>query len=146
MHDENSLFVAHNEADPPGSIQLDSGRQVTLSALNQWRTYAGWLEGLPSPEHNKDIIAGVIDKERNRGHEPFFVVPVEVERERGTFLPSVVCVADFESSATAHDPDGIGSCLTIVWFQDAFALPIEQDVVEKIRRVNWDTNAWDWVP
>lgn len=55
---------------------------------------------------------------------------------------SVCCCALFESSPI-DDQAGMLSELTIVWFQDGFALPIDPYVIEQIQAVDWTNEAVD---
>jgi hypothetical protein len=43
-------------------------------------------------------------------------------------------------------PDEIWSALTVIWFQDEFAFPIDPLVLIEIASIDWDAHAVAWVP
>jgi hypothetical protein len=52
-------------------------------------------------------------------------------------------LATFESPTPARDQKADISSLTIVWFQEELALPIDPAIVEQIRAVDWRSHAKD---
>jgi hypothetical protein len=138
-------------------IRLTSGRYIHLEQLYQYRTYAGLMEGLPPPELNQDLIrdaVGFAEGNLLGGGQPFLIQPVERDlavseevRQRYPYplrkLPSVVCLAAFESVPPARDQTECYSFLKIVWFQEEFALPIDPEVEKQIREVDWNRLAVD---
>jgi hypothetical protein len=38
------------------------------------------------------------------------------------------------------------SILAVVWFQETFALPIDESVLERIKAIDWDRLAEAWCP
>jgi hypothetical protein len=127
-------------------IQLGSGREIHLSSLNQSWTYEGLLEGLPTREMNRRRIEGVVAEERAKSHGVWVVPPYETPIPydgRYPFgeparLPYVQCIAEFRSPGGDLVTD---SRLTIVWFQEEFALPIDATILEQIRRIDWSELA-----
>lgn len=55
----------------------------------------------------------------------------------GIRIPYITCYGLFNSSIIP----GFGSSLTIVWYQDGFATPIEESVLEHIKTIDWDKVA-----
>jgi hypothetical protein len=53
-------------------------------------------------------------------------------------------VGVFDSFPPARDQLEHGSSLTIVWFQENFALPIDKTVLDSIQAIDWNAVAWDW--
>ncbi len=96
-------------------------RIIALRELHQSRFHAGLMEGLPT-EQPIELS----------GRYPFGT-PAK--------LPSIARVGDFYSAPIAHDPESDGSCLTIVWFQESFALPIDPEVLTASQRLDWDRLA-----
>jgi hypothetical protein len=43
-------------------------------------------------------------------------------------------------------PDEIWSALTVIWFQDEFAFPIDPLVLIEIASIDWDAHAVAWEP
>jgi len=146
-------------------IQLNSGRVVQLEELNQRFTYEGLQGGVPTSKMNQEII----ERALNRAVSPFLkegpllIQPVEVAIEASDLelespkwkwkredsgeparIPDILCEGRFESSSPVHDTSQDGSSLVIVWFQNAFALPIDPEIVEQIKAIDWESAAHDW--
>jgi hypothetical protein len=143
-------------------IVLRSGRRLTLQSLDQRMTYAGWLEGVPSREWNDRIIEAPL-KEAGDGTEdearPALIAPARRDylRKPGDmtghramggqvpeWLPMVTCVAVLRATAPARDPSKDGSTLTVVWFQDEYALPIDESVLQQLQSIDWEQSAADF--
>lgn len=141
-----------------GVIRLDGGRSIRLSRLHQYATYAGLLAGLPDEEMNRRRIQDASDFARETLRFIGFprLIPPRVtvkefpargasEARTGHFLPGITCIGEFVSSPPARDPGMLLSSVTLVWHQDDFAPPIADDVLEEIRRLEWDAMAEDWI-
>jgi hypothetical protein len=120
--------------------------------LQQELTYEGLLEGLPTTKWNRRIIEAALARTAERTQEtPWLFEPVETpiawSEERPypfgepSSLPGVLCVGEFASRQ--HDRSGMWgiSCLTIVWFQDEWALPIDPSALEAIQKIDWNALA-----
>jgi hypothetical protein len=57
-------------------------------------------------------------------------------------LPRVECMADLSSSPVK---DGDGSSLTVVWYQDHSALPIADEIIDQIKKLDWRKLAVDFI-
>ncbi len=135
-------------------IKLQSGRTIFLEKLHQEQTYAGMLEGTPRKALNDRTIARwqkqILEHEGDRG---VLIEPVRRTIPSGLagnemfgpaeVLPDIVCVGLFHSSPVRNEPEHF-SLLSILWFQDDFALPIEPSVVEQIRKLDWENLAYNW--
>ncbi len=134
-------------------IKLESGREIGLESLNQEKTYANLLEGLPRIPFNNHIIEGW-----RRRYESSGLVVIEPVRKgdpnpKGQpdddiwgpveFLPPIVCVGMFQSEPVRNEREDF-SLLNILWFQDTFALPIDPEVVAQIRKLDWENLAFNW--
>lgn len=145
-------------------LSLNCGRAITLEALQQKTTYAGLLEGTPIPRINDSIIEGVLENARNiswAGTRPHLVVPPrrdylrtpgDMSSDRMTpalpqwvpeWLPLVTCIGTFKSVSPARDASKDLSVLTVVWFQDEFALPIKEPAFTQLKALDWATLAAD---
>jgi hypothetical protein len=116
----------------------------------------GLLAGVPTREMNQRIIDRLIAQYVNPAE---YGVPLLLEPEqqpidvserrsiRGTpaKLPSVTCIARFNSDGQLGTDD-IWSVLRLIWFQDQFAFPIEDRVLQQIRTIDWETHAKGWLP
>jgi len=134
-------------------IQLSSGRDIFLAALNQSHTYAGLLEGVPHKEMNQRIVEYALQGARKLWPgTPYLIPPVESpialghEYPFGTpaSIPGIICSARFKSFSAARDGDMDYSELSFVWFQPAFALPIDEQILAAIGSTDWDAHAMDF--
>ena len=133
-------------------IVLDSGREIFLDSICQSHTYGGLLCGYPDKDMNERIMKYVMETALEKMNpEVTYLVPpplIEVEMDDvkeyykdAIHIPYITCYAQFESSVIDKDDDSNGSWLTIVWYQDDFALPIDESVLEHIKTINWDDVA-----
>jgi hypothetical protein len=54
-------------------------------------------------------------------------------------------LANFECfQGVSGTDDGYMSSLSLVWFQDDFALPIDPLILDMIKAVDWESLARDW--
>jgi hypothetical protein len=136
-------------------MTLRFGRTVSIAELHQWRTYAGLLAGRPDASTNQGRIGTLLDEARRFGvaeAQPYLIRPTVTIKEweskgmamREERLPAVSCIAVLVSDGLARKDSEPYSSLTIVWFQDKFALPIAPEIYEKIRAIDWETHARDW--
>ena len=58
-----------------------------------------------------------------------------------TEFPRVQCFSNFESNSV--DEKFCMSSLTIVWFQEDWAMPIDENIINKIKCIDWDKYAID---
>lgn len=152
-------------------LELHTGRLIHLRSLDQ-RLAGVMLAGLPTRESNEHRVRWVLDRAREviPGVEPYLVPPRETpiegpDAERyleftrefsGTWseerkyrqldpvrIPSVACIACFHSRA-ARDFRMDFSALTVVWLQDEFALPIDPQVLEHLKALDWERLAGDF--
>ena len=133
--------------------QLANGRQIYLRSIDQWGTYCGLLEGLPTQEMNSRTIKRTLDDARKRCFfEPHLIPPVETPiKYEGEYpfgipasIPSITCVAHFDCFDAVRDKSKDGSTLPIVWFQSDFAFPIAPEIVDSIIQLPWDDLATDF--
>ena len=136
-------------------IILNSGREIILSSIYQNHTYSGLLCGYPNKKMNDMNIKKAMRSARNKmDSKATYLVPpplleVKIDDSVKQFyadeevmrIPSITCYAQFESSSIKWDKGSDASCLTIVWYQDDFALPIDESVVEHIKAIDWDNLA-----
>ena len=136
-----------------GVIRVHNDRDVSVDSIRQWSTYGGLLEGLPTDRMNRERIERLLRDERAAGsREPYLVPPpVRPIRHRDDrpypfgnpeALPSVTCVARL-SSSPVRDQLMDASELTVIWFQENFAFPIDPAVLAQLRDLNWAERAID---
>ncbi len=138
-----------------GELDLASGRRLYLKRIDQYLTYRGLLEGLPTAERNKAQLEQLINSHRDKPYSgvPYLVEPTETPIERHSdrpypfgspaALPAVTCIAQFESLEPAREMHCDKSGLVVIWFQQEFALPIDPSVHAKIQQIDWRKHAAD---
>jgi hypothetical protein len=142
-------------------IHLATGQWLTLTALHQWLTYSSLLAGRPFREWNDRIIArsmGEAERICEDLGKPFLLKPermpylrdpseITKNREMCAFdpewLPVVTCVGVFWGSPARDQGKHIG-ILQVVWFQSAYAPPIEEPAAQQLRDLNWVNLATDF--
>lgn len=120
-------------------MSLETGRSVALVRLEQWQTYQGLLCGKPSRVQNDGKVLQVIEAARTlwAAGEPHLIPPgrrtIAGDAERGTmageFLPATICIALLNSTALARADSEPYSSMAVIWFQEEFVLPIEDEVL-----------------
>ncbi|PQO31029.1 hypothetical protein C5Y96_11765 [Blastopirellula marina] len=136
-----------------GELDLSSGRRIYLKQLEQYLTYEGLLEGLPTAERNQQRLQSLVAEHQDKPYDgtPYLIPPVETPIDHGrpypfgtpSALPSVTCIGRFTSLDPAKDKSYDYSGLVILWYQQDYAMPIDPAVVGQIRGVDWETHAAD---
>ena len=128
-------------------ITLDSGRVVTVTAINASDTYGGVLLGSPNAEMSASILeAAATAMERVWGPRPTYVInpagmPMALLPER---LPLEHWCAWLESGPL-HNDNADGSQLVVVWFRDAAdALALRDIITAGVHAVAWERFAADF--
>jgi hypothetical protein len=137
-------------------FELLSGRTIILTALDQHLTYGGLLAGHPSREMNRRIMDGLVRRHSGpMGRSiPVVLEPIETPVEKhsdpewstAANLPSITCVARFMSGVLPRDEEGIASMLSVIWFQDEFAFPIDPVVRVELAAIDWEAHAASYLP
>jgi len=134
-----------------------SGRTIYLHEISQRATYEGMIEGLPTVEKNKQLIKHLLAQSQwsQYGVDPLLLpqreerieLPVGEEYPFGTpsALPSVTCIARFESLTPTRGGTGDFSGLVVLWFQSEFGFPPPGDIQEQLRLIPWDEKAGNYV-
>jgi hypothetical protein len=133
---------------------VEYDKKVTITAIYQWHTYNGLIEGLPTDWANNRILQRLPSNIKSHsGKDVFHIIeptltPISYEGNypfgQPIKLPSVICIADLILWEPVKDPDKQGSALVIAWFQDYFAFPIAPDIIEKLKVVEWSKLAVDF--
>jgi hypothetical protein len=154
-------FFDRKRQKPPieNSFVLSNGRRVHITQLFQRQTYYDHLVGMSTVGLNRGLIERLLEiaKERIAGATRPHLIPPKAdtypcgagEQESATrhpiaqILPSITCFAQLESRVPARDPQRTMSCLTVVWFQDALAFPIDPEVHQQLVQLDWNRLATD---
>lgn len=140
-------------------ITLDTGRVISMDSLEQHVTYAGVLEGFPNKDRNDRHIDDLIKRYSCRDEKPYVlsasrdIIHIEADEvshfsrtscPQPELLPYITCIARFYSDEPARDTvDSDMSFISLIWFQDDWAMPIAPNVMEQLRAFDWDSLAYD---
>lgn len=143
---------SHAEKFLKGVLHISGIKKIGLSSLKQSYTYAGLLVGSPTSRLNNRIIEGRLKSAQTASTSNVYLIePPRVKRESQQSdslgepedIPAICCIGEFESLDPVSDEDAHGSELTYLWFQDEFAMPIDECVCTAIESSNWDELAND---
>lgn len=141
----------------PTTFTSSDGFRFALTAISQRLTYGGMLEGLPTVEGNQRLLDQLAATDIDHSEPPLLVLAatetsIDWDHEKpypfGTpsALPSVQVDATFSCTQQVN-PDAARypgySCLRVIWFQAAWALPISNEVVAQIGAFRWAEHAKD---
>ncbi len=125
-----------------------------MRSLHQWPTYGGLLEGLPTDRMNENILKRVVEEARKHTYnDAVYIIqpeqtpiPYDKKYPFGTpmQMPAITCIASFTSHQPAYNQEKDGSALTIVWYQEEYAFPVSQAILEQFRKIPWSTLAKDF--
>lgn len=137
-----------------GDVDFEGGTRAELRSLSQSLTYEGLLEGVPTVAVTKQQIARVRDQWHgaDRGHDALVLEPPLKLPDDGALnlpatrclLPRIFCRARFSrwSEIAGHVSGEFH--LTLVWWQEEWALPIAEGVLAELNEVNWADVAYEW--
>lgn len=130
---------------------------IYLDTLHQTRTYAGLLEGVPTQEMNQRLLQDAIRTATVmfKPAPPFLIPAVQTPIDMGSgrkypfgtpmALPPIRCIATFNSYFPTREGEGAdASTMTLIWYQQEFAMPIDPKVREAIRAIDWLKEATDF--
>lgn len=145
------------------TLKLESGRDIALGDLYQYRSYDDLLEGTPNPGLNRRYIREALTHAahwRNtantarHGALPVLIAPemitYQIENNNSESLPliseampAITTFATFHSDAISQEPGYCGSTALFVWFQGDWGLP-PPSIQMKLIKIEWNTIAKDW--
>jgi len=146
------------------AITLYSGIVITLQSLRQHLAYSMILEGAPWGGRNDWVIDQTVYALKKScsgdGDTPPAVVVIYPEllplpfpdeklqaiktfsRREPVSVGPVACRGYFKHSNPVRGESNFDhSSLMIIWFQQEFHSPIPENVVEQIKRIDWDKEA-----
>jgi hypothetical protein len=142
------------QVDYLAELSLASGRVICLDRYEMSKTYAGLMEGVPTEEHNDELLRALGENLAERFGRPVHVIdPPRQEHEmpgsathpprRWQLLPGVLCVGVFDSDPIDGelDPDFAWSSLVIAWFQNEPQFPVGSDAMPALAAVAWEAHA-----
>ena len=131
-------------------IKTSRHQPALLTSIYQWLTYESLHQGLPTKSFNQKLIgkSQSVAKSLYPG-QSIHMIQSELEpiASEGSFskihlFPRYTCIARLYHPDPIHEMTK-SSCLVIVWMQESFAFPIDEDILMNIQQVNWDSIALD---
>ncbi|MBC5836238.1 hypothetical protein G6N05_15175 [Flavobacterium sp. F372] len=123
-------------------IITDENLTVSIEEFFQYFTYGGLLEGQPSNHVNKMILTHIENRARKILELENIIILNPEPKNSESFgwdsdceLPRITCIALIKSIEVFKDLKKDFSCLGIIWFQKDFMFPIEDDILEKIKKI-----------
>lgn len=126
-------------------------KEVYLIALHQFRTYEGLIEGIPTRELNQRILEGLPARAAAltstkacymlaQEQVPIGIADIYPFGDPAT-LPPVVSITLLQY--IGEDPLGFlgHSFLTLITFQNDYGLPLNQDAILHLSKLNWFEHA-----
>ena len=135
-------------------IELHSGRTIYLKKFYQWEA-GGMLEGYPNEYINNRSIEEAKRIAGEMHPNLYFFAPKETPipnvklpsfMGRAVEIPGIACAAYFRSSAIQKGDDAplYESYCSMAWFQEEYGLPIEEEILDKIKSLDWDGVAKEY--
>lgn len=116
----------------------------SIDRFLQRRTYYGVLEGVPDSTINKDNIEYAKGEAlRHFGIKNIYVItPTEkkwlrTNGEEKAELPHITCMAELTHYEPMKDASKECSKLCLIWFQNEYAFPIAEEILQKINELEW---------
>lgn len=149
---------------PPEVFPLDwafllrDGREVTLTRLEQHRTYGGLLSG--TPLHPERDVAVALSQARDWDggfHKKPLVIPApivkglresrlpELVQIPWAYLPAVTTFAIFQSNPRKNSGWSFASMLAI-WWQSQFGIPTDGPLLDRLKSMPWSDHVEEWDP
>jgi hypothetical protein len=129
------------------NFQLNDGREISLKAFLEVKTYAGLLIGKPDASINR----GILNSHEKLCHtvwpgEPHVTLGLDYyESHIHENLPAIICAGQF-SSCEPVAADGLGSSLIVVWFQEQMFPLLQEQNAPWLKNLAWKEFArdFDW--
>jgi hypothetical protein len=146
-------------------IVLNDERIIEMKRFTQVYEYWGLLEGFPRDEEVSGDYELIPEIEKNgfviyhpkkrwdvyKTLDESFKLYSDSLQNPPVLSPRIRCTAEFESIIVKNRKPRFGSrfsftCLNIIWYQDNYAFPIEPQVLERIKAIDWDKYSEEFDP
>ena len=121
-----------------------------IERFYQAHTYYGVLEGVPNRSINSEILNyDIVDAKRRFGLQYVFqFTPVErtrPDRTRDQYsgLPWVTCMIELSYHHPMKEKNLHWSRLGLIWYQESFAFPVDQEILDAVRLMSWVEYSFD---
>lgn len=135
------------------TVIVDGDLEVRLTSIYQGYS-TNLIEGLPFKRVNDNAIAQALDEAKRWSNcpvihliEPIITpIPWKGNYPFGTpeRLPHIKCIANLHYFTAIRDKSKDGADITVVWFQDEFAFPIQEDILEKFKKIPFREICWEY--
>lgn len=133
---------------------VEQNREVNIVGIYQWPTYSGLLEGLPTRKLNKLILERIVSRAKGicYSDDTYLIEPKEeslLHVKDYAFgvpmhLPEIVCIADLNCLDPIKDKSMSGSSLVVIWFQNEYCFPIDDEILVKLTKLPWSKYSKDY--
>jgi hypothetical protein len=135
---------------------VENDKQVFIESINQFHTYRGLICGMPNERINNDILVSTMkrateDSFCGKAHllvpkqKPIEIKADRVYKEIPMALPEITCISELRYFKTLTNPDRFMSCMCVVWFQDCYAFPIDENIRRQFKSLRWSAIAADLI-
>ena len=136
---------------------IENDKTVFIESINQYHTYRGLISGMPNDRINKGVLEYTMNKaiENSFCGKAHLLVPKQtlieiadgrVYKEIPMALPDITCIAELRYYKPIINPDRFMSCMCVVWYQDSYAFPIDENIVRQFKDLRWSNIAKDYIP
>lgn len=124
---------------------LSGNISIRIESIFQELTYSAVLEGYPCEKLNQMVLNNKESYARRifNINEVYLIPPTVkfLDREehevwgKAQELPMVTCIAELKCLDVFKNTEKDYSDLIVIWFQDSYAFPIQEDILEKILNI-----------
>ncbi|GAA5098566.1 hypothetical protein GCM10023210_34880 [Chryseobacterium ginsengisoli] len=126
-------------------LTLSGNINVKIESIFQEITYSGVLEGYPCEKLNKMVLNNKESYARRIFNmDEVYLIPPTIKFIDGEEhkvwgkaqeLPMVTCIAELKCLDVFRDMKKDYSNLIVIWFQDYYTFPIQEDILEKLLNI-----------
>ena len=123
---------------------------ITIERFFQVKTYYGLLEGVPNSEINLEIMERTKEEAKKYfGINAIYLIKPEEKKQVLTSgkemasLPRITCMVELSHYEPIKNPSMECSRLCLIWFQNDYAFPIDNDIIKTIGELDWNKQSED---
>ena len=135
-----------------GVLYISGKKKIHMTKIEQRYSYDGLISGLPDSDINDRIISHALSEAYRLSYSNTHLIEPQRTKVKYTSagrtaeyekIPGIRCIAAFKCYDPAKDEKADQSKLSLVWFQNNFAMPIEENVRNAIKALDWNELAMD---
>lgn len=135
-------------------IIVEQDRVVNIVQLHQYDSYMNVVFGYANARTNSYLLDSAIEKAKTLLgideayviHPGVDIVNPEVTSKHPPFieLPKITCIAELRSEMTKGDQTATYA-LGVCWFQDEYAFPIDESILEEFKAIPFSTLCVEYI-